>query len=121
MPNPPSSYEYGAFAVLPARTVIGTNPLYFVFGISKALIEEFCEQNPGYEEADSFAVVSRILTLKQNEITLLFGGLTPGFEIRRMIIDRFTYPDTLPQPTFTISIGRILIWDNQNLGANLRE
>jgi hypothetical protein len=123
MPKPPISYEYGAFVVLPAKTVIGANPLNFVFGIPKAFIEEFREQHPEYEKADSSVVASRIFDLKQNEITLRLPNVepvAPGFEIRPLTIDSFKLPATLPEPKFEISNGRIPIWDNRDLGAILR-
>jgi hypothetical protein len=122
MPNSPNSYEYVAFAVLPAKTVVGKDSQHYVAGISKVLIEKFCEQNPDTKEMNYFHVVLHIFELGQNqqEITLHLTAKWGGFETRRMIIDDFELPSTLPEPDFTISNGQILIWDNQKFGATLR-
>jgi hypothetical protein len=122
MSNPPSSYEYLPFAVLPAKTIVGTEAQNYVAGIPKALIEEYCEQNPDSEQSNYFHVVLHIFELERNqqEIALHLTAKWGAFETTRLMIDDFELPHTLPEPDFTIWNDRILIWDNQKLGATLR-
>ena len=116
---PPIAYSYQAFAVFPARTVIGTNPIYFVAGIPKTFMAEFRVQHPEYAKAGEPAVTTRILKLKENEIIARLGDIAPGFELRPITIEIFTLPSSLPTPRFRISNGGIPIWDNEDLGAQL--
>jgi hypothetical protein len=98
------------------------NYQHYVAGISKVLIEEFCRQNPDTKEMNYFHVVVQIFELEKNqqEITFHLTAKLGSFETRRMIIDDFELPSTLPEPDFTISNAQILIWDNLKFGATLR-
>jgi hypothetical protein len=91
---PPVRYEYVAFAVLTAETVKGPNPLTFVAGIPKAVID--CEQHAEYTKADSPTVALEILKSQQNEITIELGDDWVS-EIKPLTIQSFQLPPHIAQ------------------------